>query len=293
MHGGGGAPPRVNDRQWENQKRLYKLPEGVYLVPRAPTNTWNLWHQAHIDGMFDRLIENLIVFEDVDPNRVYLMGYSAGGDGVFQLAPRYADRLAAAAMMAGHPNETSPLGLRNLPFTIHMGGLDAAYKRNAIAKEWEDKLAKLQQEDPEGYPHLVKIYADKGHWMDREDASAIEWMAKFRRNTHPDRIVWKQDDVEHQRFYWLATDASQNKDRAEVRAERDGQKIDIRSADVKRLAVRLNDDMADLDQPITVKNDDKVLYQGTVPRTVSTIAKTLAERGDPASVYYAEVEVEL
>ena len=40
-----------------------------------------------------------IVFEDVDPNRVYLLGYSAGGDGVYQLAPRMADRFAAASMM--------------------------------------------------------------------------------------------------------------------------------------------------------------------------------------------------
>ena len=125
MHGGGGAPPQVNDQQWENQKRLYTLSEGVYLVPRAPTNTWNLWHQGHIDGMFSRLIENMIALEDVNPDKVYLMGYSAGGDGVYQLAPRMADRFAAAAMMAGHPNETSPLGLRNLPFTLHMGGRDS------------------------------------------------------------------------------------------------------------------------------------------------------------------------
>ena len=59
MHGGGGAPPAVNDQQWENQKRLYKPAEGVYLAPRAPTDTWNLWHRAHIDDFYDRLIENL------------------------------------------------------------------------------------------------------------------------------------------------------------------------------------------------------------------------------------------
>ena len=35
MHGGGGAPKRVNDSQWENQKRLYKLDEGLYVSPRA------------------------------------------------------------------------------------------------------------------------------------------------------------------------------------------------------------------------------------------------------------------
>ena len=38
--------------------------------------------------MYDRLIENMILFENVDPNRVYILGYSAGGDGVYQIAPR-------------------------------------------------------------------------------------------------------------------------------------------------------------------------------------------------------------
>ncbi|MFM8642358.1 MAG: polyhydroxyalkanoate depolymerase, partial [Phycisphaerales bacterium] len=110
------APAPVNDAQWENQKRLYSPPEGVYVAPRAPTNEWNLWHQGHVDALFDRLIENLVMCERVDPDRIYLMGYSAGGDGVYQLAPRMADRFAAAAMMAGHPNEAVPDGLRNLPF---------------------------------------------------------------------------------------------------------------------------------------------------------------------------------
>src|SRR5206468_7969899 len=45
LHGGGGAPAKVNDQQYENQKKLYTLEEGVYLAPRAPTNTWNLWHE--------------------------------------------------------------------------------------------------------------------------------------------------------------------------------------------------------------------------------------------------------
>ncbi|MSR69194.1 MAG: polyhydroxyalkanoate depolymerase, partial [Phycisphaerales bacterium] len=120
MHGGGGAPPEVNTQQWENQKRLYEPKEGIYVAPRAPTDTWNLWHQAHIDPLFTRLIEDMIIVEGIDPNRVYIMGYSAGGDGVYQLAPRMADQLAAAAMMAGHPNETKPDSLRNLPFALHV-----------------------------------------------------------------------------------------------------------------------------------------------------------------------------
>ena len=39
MHGGGSAPKEVNDQQYENQKKLYQLEEGIYLVPRAPTDT--------------------------------------------------------------------------------------------------------------------------------------------------------------------------------------------------------------------------------------------------------------
>jgi len=293
MHGGGGAPAKVNSQQWENQKKLYKLDEGVYVVPRAPTDAWDLWHQAHIDLFFDRLIENFIALEDVDPNRVYIMGYSAGGDGVYQLAPRMADRFAAAAMMAGHPNETSPLGLRNLPFTLHMGGNDNAYNRNKVAAEWAAKLADLQREDPEGYVHFVKIHKGKGHWMDRQDAEALPWMAKHVRNPFPNRIVWKQDDVVSQRFFWLSIEPSNIRERALVRATRAGQHFDIQSRDVDQVAIRFNDTMIDFDQPIKVTSGQTVLYEGQITRSTACVQKTFAERHDPTSVFSAELVVKL
>ena len=292
MHGGGGAPPQVNDQQWENQKRLYTVPEGIYLAPRAPTNTWNLWHQGHIDPMFQRLIENLVVFEGVNPDKVYLMGYSAGGDGVYQLAPRMADRFAAAAMMAGHPNETSPLGLRNLPYTIHMGGKDAAYKRNQIAADWEKKLSDLRQGDPEGYEHWVKIYPDNGHWMDRKDASAVPWMAKYRRNRYPKRIVWKQDDVKHDRFYWLAVDKDIVTGRPLVTASFAEQTIRVESSDLNRIKVRLNDEMVDLNKSLELEWGKESLGSLQAQRTIATLAKTLQERGDRRGMFSVEIEIE-
>ena len=42
MHGGGGGPAAMNDSQWKNQIGLYKPEEGIYVAPRAPTDTWNL-----------------------------------------------------------------------------------------------------------------------------------------------------------------------------------------------------------------------------------------------------------
>ena len=92
MHGGGECPKEVNDEQWMNQIYLYELPEGVYVAPRAPWNTWNMWHRKGLDELFEKLIRCCVVFEGVNPNKVYLMGYSAGGDGVWRMAPRMADK---------------------------------------------------------------------------------------------------------------------------------------------------------------------------------------------------------
>jgi hypothetical protein len=294
LHGGGGAPAKVNDQQWENQKKLYTIEEGIYLAPRAPTNTWNLWHEGHIDRLFDRLIEDLIVLEGVDPDRVYVLGYSAGGDGVYQLAPRMADRWAGAAMMAGHPNGVSLLSLRNVPFALQVGANDSAYNRNKVGKEYGEQLEKLRKDDPKGYEHFVKIYEGKGHWMDREDKAALPWMAKFTRNPVPDRVVWKQTGTPHERSYWLAVPPKEAKGDALVIARRDGQVIEITSAEkVAKVLIRLDDRMADLDKAVRVTHAGKELFAGIPPRTVGVMVKTLAGRGDPRLVFDAEIEIEL
>lgn len=291
MHGGGGAPARVNDQQYENQKRLYQPKEGIYLVPRAPTNTWNLWHEAHIDQFFDRLITDMILFENVNPDRVYIMGYSAGGDGVYQLAPRMADRLAAASMMAGHPNETQPDSLRNLPFTIHMGARDSAYRRNEIAAEWKDKLKTLRDADPNGYPHEVTLHEGRAHWMNLEDRVAVPWMAKFERNRFPDRIVWKQDDVTHERFYWLQVTADNAKGRPRIVATRSGNTVTIEQSDVGEVTILASDEIFNLAERLTIRHADSTLFNGRVERTVATLAESLLERDDPRLTFSAAVTV--
>jgi hypothetical protein len=292
LHGGGGAPPRVNDQQWRNQIRLYRPKEGIYVAPRAPTDTWNLWHQSHIDGMFDRLIENFVILAEVNPDRVYVMGYSAGGDGVYQLAPRMADRWAAAAMMAGHPNDASPLGLRNIGFALHVGALDGAYKRNQIGAQWGKRLDQLQAQDPKGYKHQVKIHAGKGHWMDRQDAVAVEWMAGFTRNPYPTRVIWVQDDAKHSQFYWMRVTDEHRKKGATISARRKGQVIDIDQAkDVSALTILLNDQMVELDQLVEIKRGGKTLFRGVVPRTIKSLLGSLLVRRDRRYLFPAEISI--
>ena len=292
MHGGGGAPAKVNDGQYENQKKLYQLAEGIYLVPRAPTNTWNLWHEGHIDRMFARLVEDFVALEGVNPDKVYILGYSAGGDGVYQMAPRMADWWAGAAMMAGHPNGVPLLSVRNVPFALQVGAKDNAYNRAKIGAEYGEQLAKLRKEDPKGYENFVRIREGKGHWMNLEDKEALPWMAKFDRNPVPDRVVWKQTGTPHDRSYWLAVPKGKAKGGSLVVAERVANKITITKAeDVERLVIRLDDRMIPFQGPVVVEQAGKILHSAPVTRTIATLAKTLADRGDPKLMFDAEVEV--
>ena len=147
MHGGGNTAASVNDSQWENQKRLYQPEEGVYVCPRAPWNDWDMWFKPPMDGLLEELIQTLSYTLQVNPDKVYLMGYSAGGDGVWRLAPRLADHFAAASMMAGHPGDVSLLNVRNMPFSIWVGGDDAAYNRNREVAARGKELDSLQTAD--------------------------------------------------------------------------------------------------------------------------------------------------
>lgn len=292
MHGGGGCPAPVNESQWRNQINLYKPAQGIYLAPRAPTDNWNLWHEGHMDGFFDLLVQSGVVSMDINPNRVYIMGYSAGGDGVYQMAPRMADRWAAAAMMSGHPNGVSPLNLRNIGFTLHAGELDGAYNRNKVAAEWKEMLAKLRADDPNGYPNECVIHKGLGHWMNLEDAVAVPWMAGFTRNPYPDRIVWRRDDLRKTSFYWLAVPEDQKQGGAEMVVEKKVQDVTVlRDSAVNRLTFCFNDRMINLDKPVRVRQGGKTIFEGVLPRTVSSLAATLQGRHDRDLMFCSEVTV--
>ncbi len=291
LHGGGGAPKEVNDKQWENQKKLYKLDEGFYVVPRAPTNTWNLWHEGHIDRLFAKLIENFIALEGVNPDRVYVLGYSAGGDGVYQIAPRLADRWAGASMMAGHPNDASPLNLRNVAFALQVGGDDTAYKRNTVCAEWAKKLDDLEKADTKGYKHFFKSYEGKGHWMDGEDAVALPWMAKCSRNPVPDRVVWEQRG-EQLHSYWLAVSGGKLMG-GTVIATLGKQKVTFEKVErMDRVHVRLDDRMVDMDEEITFLNGKREIIKDTLRRRIGVMIRTLLMSGDPKLMFDAEVSLE-
>lgn len=293
MHGGGECPKEVNDEQWMNQIYLYELPEGVYVAPRAPWNTWNMWHRKGLDELFEKLIRCCVVFEGVNPNKVYLMGYSAGGDGVWRMAPRMADKWAAASMMAGHPGNASQVNLLNVPFSIWMGEHDAAYDRNRLAKEKGAVMDSLETANPGKYIHSTNIIEGKGHWMDRADADAIGWMSQYRRNPYPKKVVWRQEEVLREHFYWLSAPADELRHGSTVIASINGNSINIEHCDYSRLTIWLNDNMLDLDKKVKVYYKGKKVKSKKLKRTIANIYNSLTQSGDRSYAFPCIIEIEL
>jgi len=294
MHGGGQGTEEQNDANWKGYFGRYEFPPGsINVAPRAPANTWDMWHVPWVDDLFDRLIADYVMQRGVDPDRVYLMGYSAGGDGVYQLAPRMADRFAAATMCAGHQNETTPEGLRNLPFFLYMGGADSAYHRNTVVREFSAKMDSLQSSDPEGYFHRLTVYPGLPHNMQGREAEAIPRMAAFTREAWPQRVVWKQDnDAPHNRFYWLAATNSPVDTKTIVSARIAGQTITLESPSSGNVLLRLSDVLLNLDEPVRVVANGKAIYDGKVPRQLATILNSLDERADPKLVATAVLPIQ-
>lgn len=293
LHGGGGAPPQLNDQQWRNQQVLYHPQHAVYLCPRAPFNTWDLHFRPELDEFYHRIVLMAVSHLHVNPDKVYLMGYSAGGDGVWRLAPRMADTWAAASMMAGHPGDVSLVGLRNTPFMIWCGADDAAYNRNLECQKRIAEMDSLHRADPEGYRFEGHIVADKGHWMDRADTAAVAWMAQYTRNPYPQRIVWQQGDALHEHFYWLSAPPDELAKGKEVRVDIEGDTVRILRCDYTSLTISLCDSLLDLDRPVTVVYQGRMLFEGRVARRASTLRRTLATRADPAYIFPAQLTLRL
>jgi transglutaminase-like putative cysteine protease len=293
MHGGGQGTEEENDQNWRGYFGRYEFPPGsINVAPRAPANTWDMWHVPWVDDLFDRLIADMVLQHGVDPNRVYLIGYSAGGDGVYELAPRLSDRFAAAAMCAGHPNRVTPEGLRNLPFFLYMGGADSAYNRNVVVREFSAKMDALQTADPAGYVHRLTVYPGLPHNMQGREAEVIPRMSPLLREDWPKRVVWKQnDDVTHIRFYWLERAPEAVRPGEIYAAHVEGQTITIETPSTGSLTFRLSDSLLDLNQPVRVMTAGRAVFEGVVPRSFVAVVQSLREREDPETTATALLPV--
>ena len=324
LHGGGASDtPEINNQQWTQMALYYNknVKNGIYINPRGVRDTWDTHGNPESYPLYDRLIENMIAFYDVDPNRVYLLGFSAGGDGVYMITPKMTDRFAAANMSAGHPNGVNLANLYNMPIQLQVGILDTAYNRNTVTAEYDAVLDELAKTYKGGYLHNVFIHTQYGHnfydnrtleqevladpvaWLENGDTTsvmantnAIEYLKQYTRTALPERVVWEFTNRANLRevesFYWLSAsyDVTEGVIIASYDKTTNSITIEENSANGP-VTVLISNDMLDVFSPITVNTPNKS-YEVTVTPDYELLKRTTYERGDKNYQFIASITIE-
>ena len=151
----------------------------------------------------------------------------------------------------------------------------------------------LQEKTPEGYIHQTHILEGKGHWMDREDAAALPWMEKFVRNPYPQALVWCQEEVLRESFYWISVPREEIARGKEIRISVKKNTIHIERCDYSSLTLYLNDSIVNLDKKVKVMKDGQMLFKGKVARSEQVMTETMEQRGDPMFCFSARLAVDV
>lgn len=293
MHGGGGVPKEVNDRQWRVMQNYYRdqteVPGYLYLALRAPTDAWNGFYTDYVYPLITNLIRQFLILGDVNSNRVFIMGYSHGGYGAFTIGPKMPDRFAAIHSSAAAPTdgESSPKTLRNTVFTYMIGEQDHAYGRLKRCRSFDAAIRKLRRDRTDIYPVTMEYKQGFGH-RGLPDRDKIGDMYAAVRNPVPRHLTWEMTDRVVKTFYWLAVPYPGKQQ--EIDALCDDNEIRILARGVGLFRLMLDGRLIDFDRPVTIRVNEKSLTRKLRP-SLKTLCETLTERGDHRLASTVSLEV--
>ncbi len=319
LHGGGEGSGSADEPRSSYQRKGWMgvYPQGIELVH----DTWNT---VHGERFVLTLIEAAKLHYDVDPDRVYVMGFSMGGTGSWFFAGRHTDLFAGASPFSGvvmaaprsqleTKEEVTALqhglvpNVRNLAMWYTIGLED----RNTMPGTYlyvADMLEKLRGEDPGGYAKIhFETFPNLAHaFPSGEPAGAMDFLDGQVRDAFPPKIRWEyvsdpapestpQDKVrryQKHRFHWLGcTDPI---DRQVLRAERAENTftIDARNrTGVQGCVIYLNDALIDPANEVVVRSGgQEIRREKTVP-DVWTVLETLDDKLDRTLVFDRRIEL--
>ena len=204
LHGGGAGAGSASEGigKWVVKDCIAFYPQAIKLVDDS-------WNTTYGERFLLTMIEIAKAEYQIDPDRVYVMGFSMGGTGSWFLAGRHPDLLAAASPCAGvfMAQPKSQLAskddvvaiqhgilpnVRNLAMWYYIGLAD----KNCMPGTYlyvADRLDELRKEDPGGYERIhFKTYPGLAHaFPPGEPKAGLAFVEKQRRDTFPTSLVWE------------------------------------------------------------------------------------------------------
>ncbi len=299
LHGGGNVggdhPGSLdNEMAWGwGLIRTKMIPSVPFrMLPRCiddkATNAWILESEAQaVEAALDAIVRR----EDIDQNRLYLMGTSMGGFGTWKFASIMADRFAGIASLSGGctVGEAELSNLRNTVFNVYIGEKDSG--RLPAARKGRDILVGLKAKDADGYKMTYKEYPNVGHELSDGIFADVDAFFKATvRVAAPRIVVWNPTTTWRKRFYNLGIDAPAKG--MEVRAEMGADNtITITSKQVSALTLYLNDRLVDFKKPVKVVCNGKEVFAGEVQQHFAVLLETLEDRCDAEMCYTVKISV--
>jgi len=249
-------------KSWPLLVVLHGLGDGPIIVPSidsmvqiGPFGRGDSWYKGVGEQDVFECIELARRIFNVDPDRVYLAGFSMGGAGTFNLGLKHPDMWAACVPVCGMGNPELVSNGRNLAFWINTGSEDevvpARYSKRAYDKAVELGFKNWKYTEYEGMGHSF--------WV---DWGAIEkWLLTHKKNSSPSAISFTSEKSE--RAYWAQIVEKYNCSRAaRIDVEISSRTVDVKISNIADYTLYLKDAPVNLSEELTIIENGKKVFQG-------------------------------
>lgn len=325
LHGSG---PKAGE--WSTGLRLGQMFDdapSAYFIPQIPNEgNYYRWWQVAKQYVWERLLRQAMISDDIDANRLYLFGISEGGYGSQRLASFYADYLAAAGPMAGgEPLKNAPVeNCANIGFSFLTGAIDQGFYRNILTYYTQVAFDSAQHVRPlsaDGQPlfrHRINLLPGMQHKIDYR--LTTPWLKTFTRNPYPKTVLWEDFEMDGRHrtgFYNLQVLTRPSAGRTYYDMNITGNTITLSISDVSytttqtdkqwgiemkfsrswseatggRLRVYLNDRLVDMSREVTVIVNGRQAFKGRIKPDLRDMVNSCAEFFDPCRIYPASVDI--
>lgn len=170
----------------------------------------------------------------IDEERVYLMGQSSGGYGVWAMAQNYPHLFAGLFPVSGLPNEKMISNIYNIPTYYFASEQDFIMDRNInkIKDLFEDKRNFVQEDIPNITHGQLCYYS--------AHATIMNLLLKNKREEYPHNIKFRTCRNRHSRVYYIKILGIEDRKKyggINVRAQKD--RIDVATEDIKGFEIRI------------------------------------------------------
>jgi pimeloyl-ACP methyl ester carboxylesterase len=261
----------------------------LVLFPDARRYWWNDRPAAMVHALLSEVLRTF----NVDPNRVYLAGFSNGGTGAIRYASWWRDRLAAAAFLMGagsySSDESEPpllINLLELPLLFLHGEQDKRIPLRT-ARETVDALRQLA---PDG-PVVLHIFPDRGHdvVLDADEGMTAPFLQQHERDPFPRQVVFQARDLRYPRHFWLEIlDKKKGLAKVQGHIEADNT-IRIDTHGVKRLRLLLRPELLPREGQVRVVLNGKKVFDGLLAHDCGLLQESWQESADPFLAHSAEL----